>query len=186
MKVSSTSTLERHAINGMHGANWYKEAAPLLQRRADKLWVPLSQYCDIMALTSPRVRVRRNVEFTEAFLTDGFRGLVKLRCMETVMLPVRRYLETGKINGPKTSAFALALKGDEDAIVLDVWMARALGVPEGSVNTKQVRNKALPRIRAVARELNITPAQAQAAIWTGVYTGQAPSLAEILDAMGEP
>jgi hypothetical protein len=75
------------------------------------------------------------------------------------------YEETGEIRGPKTSAFAEALKGDEEAMVLDVWMARCLQVDHRAVANKGTREEAYRRIVKAARELEWSPAETQAACW---------------------
>jgi len=106
---------------------------------------------------------------------------------------LRRYLDTGAVTGPKTGPFHRAVLGDPDALVLDVWISRALGVPQEALTRKDVRAKAVARFGAVARSLGWSVAETQAAVWTSVvrtlkdargrrtYT-KAPSLATLLRA----
>lgn len=176
--MNSVTTLQRHAIAGIHGKDWYSEAIPLLQVRAENFNVGLEEYNAVLAITSPRVRVHRNVKFTEDFFRQGMPAL--RRHLPGVRAAMAHYLDTGEIRGPKTSAFRRALSGDHDAIVLDTWMARALNVNQSKLSTKRVICEAERRIRRVAKNLSITPAECQAAIWHGVYNGNAPSLIEIL------
>ena len=71
--------------------------------------------------------------------------------------------------GPKTGPFTRALLGDEDALVIDIWVSRALGVEPKHLDRKLTRAKAEKRLRAAARRLGWPVAQLQAAVWTGAY-----------------
>jgi hypothetical protein len=83
---------------------------------------------------------------------------------------LKHYEKTGEIRGPKTSAFAKALRGDTSAIVLDVWMSRALGFPQRRFEIPGIHREACRRIRVVADVLGWNPCEVQAAIWTSVAT----------------
>ena len=80
---------------------------------------------------------------------------------------MQHYEETGEIRGPKTSAFAAALKGDKDAIVLDTWMAKAFEIEQHQFGRASVRRECECRVRQTARLCGYEPAQCQAAIWAG-------------------
>jgi len=73
--------------------------------------------------------------------------------------------ETGEILGPKTKPFAAALKGDIMAIPIDVWMTRALAIPQLSLRRKAVFTLATSRIADCADYLGWWNCEAQAAIW---------------------
>jgi hypothetical protein len=68
------------------------------------------------------------------------------------------------LKGQKTNAFARAIAGDTDAVVIDVWMMRAAGMPTDSPNKTQYREVS-EAVRNVAAEFGITPRTAQALIW---------------------
>jgi hypothetical protein len=83
------------------------------------------------------------------------------------------YYQTGEIRGPKTSRFARVLRGDDDVVVVDTWMARAIGVPDRAARTKASQALA-ERVVACVRDrlywstgVPWTLAETQAAIWCG-------------------
>ena len=68
------------------------------------------------------------------------------------------------LKGLKTNAFARAIFGDTDAVVVDVWMMRAAKMPTDSPSQSQY--KALTEaVETVAREFGLTPRTTQALIW---------------------
>jgi hypothetical protein len=76
------------------------------------------------------------------------------------------------LNGLKTNAFARAIAGDSDAVVIDVWMCRAAMLDTDSPNVGQYRMLS-DAIRIVAREFGLTPRTVQALIWIIIRGGAA-------------
>lgn len=68
------------------------------------------------------------------------------------------------LRGLKTNAFARAIAGDKDAVVIDTWMMKAAGLSKDAPTRLQYRIMA-DLIRAVAPRYNLYPRDAQAAIW---------------------
>jgi hypothetical protein len=79
------------------------------------------------------------------------------------------------LRGLKTNAFARAIAGDGNAVVVDVWMCRAAGLVWGDKSKKAGTLKDAPNkgeyyaiaeaVRTVAAEYSMTPAMMQAMIW---------------------
>ena len=67
------------------------------------------------------------------------------------------------LRGPKIRAFYRALLGDDEAVVIDTWMLRALGHHE-KPTPKQYKRLA-QRVRREARRRGIPPAVWQAIVW---------------------
>jgi hypothetical protein len=76
------------------------------------------------------------------------------------------------LKGPKTNAFARAIAGDTNAVVIDVWMMRAAGMETDSPNKTQYALLS-EAVTAVAAQFGITPRTAQALIWIIVRGGAA-------------
>lgn len=87
--------------------------------------------------------------------------------MRGVRTSLINFLIDGKIRGLKTRPFAAALAGDEEAIVLDTWMAKIFGVDQKVFGTKRGVAEYSAHIRELARMTGLTPAQTQAALWCG-------------------
>lgn len=164
--------LRAFAFAGMpDGLVWYKNAAKEIERYCAEHGYRFDTFCDVLAITSPRVRVSRNVELTKQFMDDHY--------YETMgdwldsLLPATRsalihWRETGKIRGPKTSAFAAALKGDKQALVIDAWMARALNVPHSKVNGVKALITINDLLYDITADLSIPLRELQACIWCGI------------------
>ena len=192
--MRSVKKLTEYALAGAHGRDWYVHAELSIRRHCNSLGFDVQTYVDVLAITSPRVNVRKNVQLTNAYMAarstvvagDGEDyqplhpgaqhglSLTKLHLrvsglMRSIRSGLEHYERTGVIRGPKTSAFARALLGDGEAIVLDVWLARALAIDQKLLATKKVRLPAEDRIRRVARALGWEPRQVQAAIWVHWY-----------------
>ena len=66
------------------------------------------------------------------------------------------------LKGRKTNAFARAIAGDDDAVVIDTWMLKPLGLR--SVTPKQY-DMIASVITSLAKEVGMTPRDLQAALW---------------------
>jgi hypothetical protein len=68
------------------------------------------------------------------------------------------------LKGQKTNAFARAIAGDPNAVVIDVWMCRAGGLDRDDPNKSQY-NMLADAVRNIASEHGLTPRTTQALIW---------------------
>jgi thermostable 8-oxoguanine DNA glycosylase len=68
------------------------------------------------------------------------------------------------LKGQKTNAFAKAIAGDENAVVVDVWMMRAAGAQKDSPNKTEYAEIS-EAIRKIAEKFGLTARTAQALIW---------------------
>lgn len=163
--MQAIAELRALAREGIDGKNWYVQAerdiASLCRRRG---W-DRERFTGILAVTSPRVSVARNLRITLQFMQTGE---LLSNVMVTIRSGVTHYLNTGEIRGPKTEPFYRALLGDQTAIVLDVWMAKALDVEQTHFGRRTIREECDRRVAATARSLRMSPRDCQAAIWTGI------------------
>lgn len=160
--MRSANHLCKLADEGIDWAKWYDHARLDIRRVCvDQDWDP-DRFTDILAITSPRVSVRRNIRVAMHYMWTGELRSDTIRATRAAL---EHYEETGEIRGPKTSAFAAALKGDLDAIVLDVWMSKAFEIEQETFSRKPVREECCRRIRRAARLSDLRPAEVQAAAW---------------------
>lgn len=152
------------ARNGEHGRAWYDRAKASVESYASARGHDPDRVADILAITSPRVHVKRNIGITRMYMAQQpLKGV-----MRGIKAALIHYEETGEIRGPKTGAFARAIKGDSSAVVIDVWMIRAFGGDASKgINLGTYRSYA-NRVRSIAGRLGWSNAHTQAAIWTGV------------------
>lgn len=142
--------------------DWYSQARQEIEHVTHALGWNTTRFIDILALTSPRVHVKKNLNVTVHYLRTGE---FPHKLIPSVEAAVQHYEQTGEIRGPKTSAFARALKGDLDAVVLDVWMAAAFEVDPHKFSLSSVRSECTSRIVKASIKLGWKPAETQAAVW---------------------
>lgn len=171
MRTSQTSRLTTMALDGRHHRRWYRQAGRDLQALSEREspadpsgWK--ERFVDILAITSPRVAVVRNIRLALCYSRMRKAHPTTIRGVRAAL---EHWEDTGEIRGPKTSRFAKALNGDEDAVVLDVWMAFAMRVDQRVFATKSGYERHSRTIRRVAKKLGWTPAETQASIWAAAY-----------------
>lgn len=145
-------------------AQWYNDAQTVAYDVASRRKVTLEIGAAIVSSFSPRVPWSRNVALALAFADGGDTpGLANNRRMAEESL-VHGF---DALKGPKTNAFARAIAGDEDAVVIDSWMCRAAGIGRDAPSVVQYRRIA-DAIVTLARRHGVSPRTMQALIWIRV------------------
>lgn len=128
----------------------------------------LEQASSIVSSFSPRNRWSRNVvqalEFANGGTPNGLQNNLRMAQFSLVQ-------GFSALRGLKTNAFARAIAGDENAVTIDVWMCKAVGLDTNSPNKTQYRELSRA-VELVADELKLTPRVTQALIWI-VFRGSA-------------
>jgi len=140
---------------------WYRDSEEVAEEVARNLDTTLEVGASIIAAFSPRERWSTNVSKAIAYSLGGRpKGLQNNLTMadNAVMLGF------DALKGLKTNAFARAIAGDTDAVVIDVWMMRAAGMNTDSPNKTQY-NELSRAVRLIADEFGLTPRTTQALIW---------------------
>lgn len=141
---------------------WYHEAQEVAEDVAENLGTSLEVGASIVAAFSPRERWSSNVAKALAFsMGKPVSGLGNNIKMANDALT----LGFDALKGQKTNAFARAIAGDTDAVVIDVWMIRAAGMDAAKGVNKSEYNMLADMVRNVASEHGLTPRTAQALIW---------------------
>jgi hypothetical protein len=140
---------------------WYVDAEKVALEVARNLDTTLEIGASVVSAFSPRERWSSNVEKAVAFsLGQKVTGLSNNLKMAEASL----HLGFDALKGPKTNAFARAIAGDENAVVVDVWMMRAAQVGVDSPNKTQYAEIS-QAIKRVATRHGLTPRTTQALIW---------------------
>lgn len=155
-----TRNVQARALEGKAARFWYQRAHYTVQALASETDKSLEEVAATLAVTSPGITVDQNVRVTRAILTGG--PLVH-PYGRNIQRALDHYHATGKIRGPKTSAFHRNLLGNLEPITLDRWMARVLHADE-RWPAKQ-RRAAIKRVKRVSEGLGWQPAEVQAALW---------------------
>lgn len=162
---SFLALLSRATVADYHAAKaWYSEA----NRFAYSLTIVRPEWdmevaSSIVSAFSPRVTWAHNkvkaLQYAEGITPKGLRSHVAAadRCVVDGFKGLR---------GLKTNAFARAIAGDDNAVVVDVWMCRAAGLGKDAPNVTEYRAIA-DAIRTLARQpiVCMDPATLQALLW---------------------
>lgn len=142
-------------------AKWYFEAEKVAHQVAENLNTSLEIGASVVSAFSPRERwtsnVRKAIQFSLGEKVVGLSNNLKMAEASLV-------LGYEALRGPKTNAFARAIAGDENAVVVDVWMMRAGGFGIDSPNKTQY-TEVTEAIKTVANKYGLTPRTTQALIW---------------------
>ena len=141
---------------------WYHEAQEVAEDVAEIMGVSLEVGASIVSAFSPRERWASNVAKAYAFANGkpvtGLSNNLKM---------ANAALENGfdALKGQKTNAFARAIAGDTNAVVIDTWMIKAAGMDASKGVNKTDYNMLADTVRNIASEHGLTPRTAQALIW---------------------
>ena len=145
-------------------AQWYNDAQVVAQEVASRMGTTLEVGSCVVSAFSPRVPWARNILLALAYADGGDTpGLGNSRRMADAS--VRAGFDA--LKGPKTNAFARAIAGDEDAVVVDSWMCKAAGIGRDTPSAVQYR-RISEAITTLARRHGVSPRTMQALIWVRV------------------
>lgn len=143
-------------------AVWYMEAEKVANKVAENLGVTLEVGASVVSAFSPRERWTSNVAKAISFsLGRPVVGLSNNLKMANASLE----LGFDALKGAKTNAFARAIAGDENAVVVDVWMMRAAGFDDKASPNKTEYKEISQAVCRIADRFQMTPRTAQALIW---------------------
>jgi hypothetical protein len=142
-------------------AKWYLDAERVAEKVAENLKATLEVGASVVSAFSPRERWTSNVAKAISFsLGEQVTGLSNNLRMAQASIS----LGYEALRGPKTNAFARAIAGDEQAVVVDVWMMRASGIGVDNPNKTQY-TEISQAIKTVSAQFGLTPRTTQALIW---------------------
>jgi hypothetical protein len=142
-------------------SKWYLDAERVAAQVARNLDSTLEVGASVVSAFSPRERWTNNVTKAISFsLGNHIPGF------KNNMLMANNAIAFGydALKGLKTNAFARAIAGDENAVVIDVWMLRAVGIEKKTPNQTQYKQLA-DAVAKVAFDNGMTPRATQALIW---------------------
>jgi hypothetical protein len=142
-------------------SKWYVDAERIAEKVADNLGATLEIGASVVSAFSPRERWSINVARAIAFSLGQ-----EVTCLKNNIVMANNALTLGfsALNGLKTNSFAKAIAGDEQAVVIDVWMLRAVGIEKKTPNQTQYW-ELVEAVKKTAFDFGMTPRAMQALIW---------------------
>lgn len=159
------------------GKFWYRDSRRAVKRIYGEDW---KLFCGLIAATSPNTTVKANTTLArKAYAQIKATGTVTRKgYLPCHYSSIQAVLDTGEPNGRKCRNFYRALIGNENAVVIDLWMMRYAGIDKRAPS-KRDYDRLEEQITSEALVLGITPAQHQAMVWSKVR-GSCGGYAEIL------
>ena len=142
---------------------WYDEAGAFADSLRSTTGWNMEVACSVVSAFSPRVTWAHNkakaYQYAQGITPKGLRSHVAAadRCTR---------MGFDGLNGLKTNAFARAIAGDRNAVVVDVWMCRAADLGKDAPTATEYRAIA-DAIRSIAATPTVcmAPATLQALLW---------------------
>ena len=159
---------ERSTAHALESAStWYGDGERIALDIAGIMGTSLEVGACVISAFSPRERWSSNVAKAYRFANgEDVPGLSNNMLMAN--------LSTAKgfdaLKGQKTNAFARAIAGDSEAIVIDVWIMRAARLDTDSPNKTQYAEISRA-VTNVAVSMGISPRTCQALIWILIRGG---------------
>lgn len=146
---------------------WYLDAEKVALEVANNLNTTLEVGASIVSSFSPRERWTTNVAKAISFsLGKEVKGLSNNIRMANLSLT----MGFQALNGLKTNAFARAIAGDDEAVVIDVWMMKAAKEKNPTPTPRQYAEMTFA-IERIATKYGLSPRTIQALIWIIVRGG---------------
>jgi hypothetical protein len=157
------SGLVKNATFGQveQASKWYLDAERVAAQVSRNLDSTLEVGATVVSAFSPRERWTNNVTKAISFsLGNNIPGF------KNNMVMANNAIAFGydALKGLKTNAFARAIAGDEQAVVIDVWMLRAVGIEKKTPSQSQY-NELAEAVKKTAFDFGMTPRSMQALIW---------------------
>lgn len=152
------------------GEGWYRESRRIARKLAREHGVTLSVAAGVLAAISPRMRWGSNISYAHAILAGiPVQGVFSMNLEKAHRIMAgERPLDV--LGGPKVRAFYRAIMGDGQAVVIDVWMLRAVGWTKKTLSAREYE-RVSDSLREAAEAAGIDPADFQAIVWTQVRGG---------------
>jgi hypothetical protein len=157
------SGLAKNATFGQveQATKWYVDAERIAEKVAENLGTTLEVGASVVSAFSPRERWSVNVARAIAWSLGQ-----EVTCLKNNLVMANKALTLGfqALKGLKTNSFAKAIAGDEQAVVIDVWMLRAVGIEKKTPTLNQYR-ELVDAVKKTAFDFGMTPRAMQALIW---------------------
>ena len=142
-------------------SKWYVDAERIAEKVAENLDTTLEVGASVVSAFSPRERWSVNVARAIAYSLGQ-----DVHCLKNNLVMANNALTMGfgALKGLKTNSFAKAIAGDEQAVVIDVWMLRAVGIEKKTPNQTQYF-ELVEAVKKTAFDVGMTPRATQALIW---------------------
>jgi len=179
--IPTNKLLAKKCLEYRDARDWYANSRAaidklLTERYQYPVYMQRKLFIDILAATSPRQSVKRNLKCTldiyiELIMGDG--NYKKISCgIATKQIHKnieRAIISTKELHGQKVRAFAEALNGNKEAVVIDSWVLKAFGIPRQTPTPNDVVH-ITTIIKKLSDKVGLAPCEVQACLWSYAKT----------------
>jgi len=142
--------------------DWYPDrAGAIVEEIRQNLDTSTEVAASILSAFSPNTDWQGNVRRALAFSRGEYTGHIYATPDKLSQIMREAW---NALPGAKTNAFARAMAGDHNAVVIDIWMMRAARMTRDIPTDRDYRILSAA-VRKVADETDLTPRTTQALIW---------------------
>lgn len=158
------------------GARWYPAARDLAQGLAARSGRSIEQVAAVISHLSPRTSWDRNIAGATHFLATGgekMTGIIGAN-HERALAALNSADPADSFGGPKTLRFYRNIIGDVDAVTVDVWALRVVGIDDAALlNRVGVYDAIEAAYQRAAYRVGLDPSTVQATTWVVARGGRA-------------
>lgn len=172
-----SNSFNHYLTLGAKDKYWYEDCERLFTEIYGQEKLPL--VTKLFAATSINTSLKSNVKLFRKALFQYSNGLPPDGYLPVIKMQLEKVFRGEELSGQKIRAFAAAMSGDINAVVVDTWLLRAFGrdrkylrkesntYRSGGASEKDFR-EIEAWVRMKAPDLDLHPRQLSAIIWTGV------------------
>lgn len=156
------------------GRAWYPNAYAICEAIGGGV-VPAETVARVMAILSPRCTWRTCVAWT-LLLVDAYLTGQPVPAVSTAGNRDKAWRELHgqpALSGQKVTAFARAIQGDPDAVVIDSWTMRSVGLSIHKTVTRARQRRITAAYTQAAAVVGESPRDLQAIVWCAIRGGAA-------------
>ena len=175
------SKMHRYVFLGAKDINWYQDCTDVFIKLFGEEKLPL--VCKVFAATSINTSLKANITLFRKAYYEIENDLGVGNYLPNIQKQLRAIRRGEELTGRKIRAFAAAMAGDSNAVVVDIWLLRAFGCDNRyfrnssqSIRSGGATEKQFTAIEGWVRQeaycMKIEPRQLSAIIWAGVRIDQ--------------
>lgn len=173
----NTENISRYVYFGRSDLNWYADCRATLVDLFGEDQLPL--ITDLLAATSINTSLVSNVTLFRRAYYEIQNGLPVGKYLPNIQAQLTQIRAGTGLTGRKIRSFSEAMRGNSNAVIVDIWLLRAFGedrlylrrdsaLERSGGATDAQYNKIESWVRLEAMYRGLTPVQLGAMIWGGV------------------
>lgn len=166
-----TGALPEYLEIGKNDLHWYQDCQKMFEELFGE--EELGLVCNLFAATSMKTTLEANIQLFRRAYWETKNNRPHLRYLPAQIQQLNLIRQGKELSGRKINAFAKAMSGTPEAVVVDIWLLRAfscIAMNESRSATKKEYDAIENWCRSYALENGIEARQFSSMIWSGIQT----------------